>query len=113
MQRGHITAITMLSGKVFRGRMFIDATYEGDLMAAAGVTYTVGREGNEQYNESLNGVQTHNARSHQFKNNVSAYVVPGDSTSGLLPRVHDDSPGIEGSGDHRLQAYNYRMFAVH
>ncbi len=109
MQRGHITAITMLSGKVFRGRMFIDATYEGDLMAAAGVTYTVGREGNEQYNESLNGVQTHNARSHQFKNNVSAYVVPGDSTSGLLPRVHDDSPGIEGSGDHRLQAYNYRM----
>ena len=92
MQDGKIMSITMLSGKVFHGRMFIDATYEGDLMAAAGVTYTVGREGNEQYNESLNGVQTHNARSHQFKNNVSAYKVPGDPTSGVLPRVSEYCP---------------------
>ena len=109
MQDGKIMSITMLSGKVFRGRMFIDATYEGDLMAVAGVTYTVGREGNEQYKETLNGVQTHNARSHQFKNNVSAHTVPGDLSSGLLPRIHNAAPGIEGSGDHRVQAYNYRM----
>jgi len=109
MQRGKIMSITMLSGKVFHGRMFIDATYEGDLMAAAGITYTVGREGNEQYNESLNGVQTHNARSHQFTNNISAYKVPGDPTSGLLPRVQNVAPGKEGSGDYRVQAYNYRM----
>lgn len=106
---GRIKAIKMLSGRVFNAKMFIDATYEGDLMAAAGVTYTIGREGNSQYNESLNGVQIQNAHSHQFKNKVSAYTVPDDPTSGLLPRVHNDSPGTQGSGDHRLQAYNYRM----
>ena len=78
-------------------------------MAAAGVTYTVGREGNDQYKETLNGVQTHNARSHQFKNNISAYTVPGDPSSGLLPRIQNAGPGTEGSGDHRVQAYNYRM----
>ncbi len=109
MQQGKILSIKMLSGKVFHGKIFIDASYEGDLMAAAGVTYTVGREGNDQYKETLNGVQTHNARSHQFKNNISAYTVPGDPSSGLLPRIQNAGPGTEGSGDHRVQAYNYRM----
>jgi hypothetical protein len=99
----------MLSGKVYTGRMFIDATYEGDLMAAAGVRYTVGREANSTYGETLNGVQITNARSHQFKNDVSGYKVPGDPSSGLLPRVHDGDPGEQGAGDHRVQAYNFRM----
>lgn len=109
IEDGPITAIRMLSGKTFRGKIFIDATYEGDLMAAAGVTYTVGREANSVYGETLNGVQTENADYHQFFNKVSPYVVPGDSSSGLVPRVHDEGPGEEGSGDHRVQAYCFRM----
>ncbi len=108
-QSGRIVAITMLSGETYRGRVFIDATYEGDLMAAAGVGYHVGREANSVYGETLNGVQTRNARSHQFTNKISPYVVAGDASSGLLPRVHDEGPGREGEADHRLQAYNYRL----
>ena len=104
-----VVAITTLSGKTFRGRMFIDATYEGDLMAAAGVSYTVGREANSRYGETLNGVQTRNAVSHQFENPVDPYVVAGDPSSGLLPRIHRGPPGEEGSGDHRIQAYCFRI----
>jgi len=104
-----ITSITMLDGKTYRGRIFIDATYEGDLMATAGVSYHVGREGNDVYGETLNGVQTRNAISHQFTKSVDPYVKTGDPESGLLPLIHSGSPGIEGSGDKRIQAYNFRM----
>lgn len=104
-----ITAITTLSGNTYRGRIFMDTTYEGDLMAAAGVSYATGRESNATYGETLNGVQTANARSHQFDYPTSAYVVPGDPSSGLLPRVSADPPGVDGEGDHRIQAYNFRM----
>jgi len=104
-----IVSITMLSGKTYRGRIFIDATYEGDLMAGAGVSYHVGREGNHVYGETLNGIQTHNATKHQFDKPVDPYIKPGDPASGLLPRIHAGSPGKEGHGDHRVQAYNYRM----
>jgi len=105
---GRIRAITTRSERRFEGAMFIDATYEGDLMAAAGVTYTVGRESNAAYGETLNGVQTARARSHQFRKPVDPYVVPGDPGSGLLPRIHADPPGNDGDGDHRLQAYCFR-----
>ncbi|MHC4430299.1 MAG: FAD-dependent oxidoreductase [Planctomycetota bacterium] len=104
-----IVSITMLNGKTYRGRIFIDATYEGDLMAAAGVSFHVGREGNDVYGETLNGVQTRNAVSHQFEKPVDPYIEPGDPASGLLPRIHGGSPGREGQGDDRVQAYNYRM----
>ena len=104
-----IVSIRMESGDVYEGRAFIDATYEGDLMAKAGVSYHVGREANAVYGETLNGVQARNARSHQFKATVDPYLVPGRSASGLLPGVHDGGPGDEGSGDRRVQAYNYRM----
>ncbi|MCX6997380.1 MAG: FAD-dependent oxidoreductase [Kiritimatiellaeota bacterium] len=103
-----IASIAMLSGKTYRAKMFIDATYEGDLMAAAGVSHTVGRESNSQYGETLNGVQM-GCRTHQFTHNISAYKVPGDPSSGLLPRVHAGDPGKKGQGDHRVQAYNFRM----
>jgi FAD dependent oxidoreductase len=109
MDDARIVSIAMLSGETYRGKMFIDATYEGDLLAAAGVSYTVGREANSQYNETLNGVQLDNAVHHQFENDISAYVQPGDPSSGLLPRVSADPPGIQGEADHRVQAYNYRM----
>ncbi len=106
---GRIESIRMESGHEFRGRMFIDATYEGDLMAKAGVSYHVGREANTEYGETLNGVQTRRATQHQFLKPVDPYVTPGDPGSGLLPGIHGGSPGEEGSGDRRVQAYNFRL----
>ena len=104
-----IVSITMESGAVFSGRMFIDATYEGDLLAAAGVDYVVGREANATYGETLNGVQTKNAKHHQLKPGVDPYVMKGDPGSGLLPGIDPAGPGEEGSGDARVQAYCFRM----
>lgn len=107
-----IVAITMESGETYRGKMFIDATYEGDLMARAGVSYHVGREANKTYNETLNGVQVKNAVHHQFVKKVDPYVKPGDPSSGLLPCVHAGLPGNDGEGDQRVQAYNFRLCAT-
>ena len=104
-----ITEIVMESGARFSGPMFIDATYEGDLMAKAGVSYHVGREANSVYNETLNGVQTARATKHQFTVDVDPYLVPGDPKSGLLPGIQPEAAGPDGSGDHRLQAYNFRL----
>jgi len=92
--------------------MFIDATYEGDLMAKAGVSYHVGREANKTYDETLNGIQVKNATKHQFIKKIDPYVKPGDPTSGLLPRVEAGPPGNDGDGDQRVQAYNYRLCAT-
>jgi hypothetical protein len=108
-EASRIVSIRMESGRTFRGRMFIDATYEGDLMAGAGVSYTVGREANRVYNETLNGVQTNNARFHQLLPGIDPHVVKGDPASGLLPGIDADGPGEEGTGDHRVQAYCFRM----
>lgn len=105
----HIQSIRLESGRSVAGRMFIDATYEGDLMAKAGVEYTVGREPNARYGETLNGVQTANAVSHQFSRRVDPYRTPGQPKSGLLPGLHGGPPGLEGAGDHRVQAYNFRL----
>lgn len=104
-----IREIVMESGRGFRGGVFIDATYEGDLMAGAGVRYHVGREGNAVYGETLNGVQTAQATHHQFIRPVDPYNVPGDPASGLLPGIDPAGPGEEGAGDSRVQAYNYRI----
>ncbi|MCA9055745.1 MAG: FAD-dependent oxidoreductase, partial [Planctomycetaceae bacterium] len=109
-QGGRISAITMLSGKTYRGRMFIDATYEGDLLAAAGVDYHVGREANSVYGETWNGIQVgvlHHK--HWFLKPVDPYVIPGNPQSGLLPRISAEPPGEKGEGDHRIQAYCFRM----
>lgn len=103
-----ITAIKMESGRAFAGKMFIDATYEGDLMAKAGVSYHVGREANSVYGETINGVQL-GSKHHQFHVKVDPYVKPGDPASGVLPGIHADSPGEHGAGDKRVQAYNFRM----
>jgi FAD dependent oxidoreductase len=107
-----ITAITTLSGRTYTGRMFIDATYEGDLMAAAGVDYHVGRESQAAYGEKWNGVQTgvlhHRHHFGVLKAPISPYVVPGDPKSGVLPRISTTPPGEFGQGDKRIQAYCYR-----
>ena len=108
-----IASITMLSGKTFRARMFIDATYEGDLMAAAGVDYHVGRESQAEYGEDANGIQTgklhHRHHFGVLKEPVSPYVIPGDPKSGVLPRVSTEPPGEFGQGDKKVQAYCFRM----
>ncbi|RIJ49997.1 FAD-dependent oxidoreductase [Maribellus luteus] len=115
-----IESITMESGETYLGKVFIDATYEGDLMASAGVSYAVGRESNSKYGESLNGVQSSdtsrtftgvlsiNARNHNLVKGVDPYIIPGDASSGLLPGIN---PSIEndGNGDRKVQAYCFRM----
>ena len=107
---GRITSIRMESGRVFEGGMFIDATYEGDLMAAAGVPYAIGREDNSTYGETLNGCQpfVKSSNHHNFKPGVSAYVVPGDPKSGLLPGIEPGPIEVPGTGDRRVQAYCFR-----
>ena len=109
ISNGVIRAITTLSGNRYKGKMFLDCTYEGDLMAAAGVSYFVGREANSVYGETLSGVQTRAARSHQFKRKIDPFVIEGDPSSGLLARISDQPPGMEGSGDTKMQAYNFRL----
>jgi hypothetical protein len=108
-----ITSITMLSGKTYEGRMFIDATYEGDLLAAAGVDFHVGREANATYGEKWNGVQVgvlhHRHHFGAVAKPISPYVIPGDPKSGVLPRVSKAPPGEYGTADKRVQAYCYRM----
>ncbi len=110
---GSIQAIRMLSGLVVRGRMFIDATYEGDLMAAAEIDYHVGRESRDQYSEDWNGVQTgvlhHGHHFGAVDIPISPYVIPGDPSSGLLPRISSEPPGEFGAADKRVQAYCFRM----
>ena len=101
-----IVEITMENGDVFRAREFIDATYEGDLMAKAKVSYTVGRESGDTYKESLAGVRF--VRS-PFEVPVDPYVKPGDPSSGLLPLVQSDAYGNLGEADKAVQAYNYRL----
>ncbi len=105
---GAISYIVMESGRVFYGKMFIDATYEGDLMALSGVSYTLGRESNAQYGETLNGVQKALGKYHQFPDGVDPYIIPGDSTSGLLPNINA-KVAIDGSADKKVQGYCFRM----
>ena len=110
MEEGAITSIKTLDGRSYEAMVFIDATYEGDLMAASGISYTVGREAINQYNEAWNGIQTgvlHHG--HHFKSDISPYVIPGDPDSGVLPRISTEAPGEYGAADHRVQAYCYRM----
>lgn len=109
-KKGEIISFSTLSGKVFKGKMFIDATYEGDLMAAAGINYHVGREGNAKYNESFNGVQTGVFQhDHHFKSNISPYKIKDDPSSGLLPYISAEPPGDFGAEDKKIQAYCFRM----
>ncbi len=107
---GGITSIKTLSGNVYQGKMFIDATYEGDLMALAGVKYHVGREANSVYGEKWNGVQAGVFQhGHYFKANVSPYKIEGDPKSGLLPEVSAEPIAENGTGDNKIQAYCFRM----
>jgi len=98
-----LTAIRTESGKTFRAKVFIDASYEGDLMAEAGVSFVVGREPNTAYGETVNGIRSGGELA------IDPYREAGNPTSGLLPYIEPTPPGEEGSGDHRIQAYTYRF----
>lgn len=103
-----ITAILLDDGTEIKGKVFLDASYEGDLMPGAGVSFVVGRESNDEFGEQGNG-NTGVARKNQLPKGIDPYVVKGDPASGLLPGVNKDAGGDRGDGDHRLQAYCYRM----
>jgi hypothetical protein len=104
MSNQTITQITMNDGTSYQAREFIDTTYEGDLMAQAGVTFTVGREGTTTYGESLAGVETPGG-----SYNYDPYVIAGNTNSGLLPLVQPGGPGTVGQGDNKVQTYNFRL----
>jgi hypothetical protein len=120
-KKGVISSISMESGISYSGKAFIDATYEGDLMASAGVSYTVGRESNKKYGETLNGVHTadtartmtnqisRNSINHNFVRGVDPYREKGNPASGLLPFINPEGPGKEGSANNGVQAYCFRM----
>lgn len=103
---GRIAEITFTNGARARAACFIDCSYEGDLMAAAGVPFTIGREDNSLHGETLNGQIVR--PTHQFLHPVDPYVIPGAPSSGLLPGIEPGSPQ-PGAGDHRVQAYNFRI----
>ncbi len=106
--QARLQSLTMQDGTVFQARVFIDASYEGDLMAKAGVSYAVGREANSVYHETLNGIRSSTPK-HQFTVAVDPYLRPGDPASGLLPLIQDQTPGEAGHGDDFVQAYNFRL----
>ena len=108
MKEKRIIGLQMESGRTFTGNIFIDATYEGDLMAIAGVDYTIGREANEKYNETHNGVQP-GVRHNNLPRRIDPYMEKGNPESGLLPHIFKYGPGEKGSGDDKIQAYNYRL----
>ncbi|MCK0155838.1 FAD-dependent oxidoreductase [Cellulophaga sp. F20128] len=107
-ENGKIISIEMESGNKYYGKIFIDATYEGDLLAKSNISYTIGREPNSKYNETLSGVQTALGYYHQFPDGVDPYIVKGDANSGLLPNVNA-AIAKDGTGDDKVQAFCFRM----
>jgi hypothetical protein len=113
MRDNRIVSATMETGETIQASVFIDATYEGDLLAAAGVSYRVGREPRSAFNESLAGQWQRVSWKdvYQFcRLPISPYQVPDDPASGLLPEISPEEPGAPGEGDCRVQAYNFRMY---
>jgi hypothetical protein len=104
-QGSTIISIRSEAGNVYKGKMFIDASYEGDLMGNADVSYFVGRESNSKYGETLNGIRPGN----ELPGGIDPYVVRGEPSSGLIERVNPHRGGNIGDGDTKLQAYNFRM----
>ncbi|MCB0344927.1 MAG: FAD-dependent oxidoreductase [Bdellovibrionales bacterium] len=99
-----VKSITTDSGDVFQAKVFLDASYEGDLYAAAGVSYAVGREPGSQYSEQFAGVQPYVA------NRQFPIAVPAKDKSGrIYHRVNPKRPAEFGSGDKKIMAYNYRL----
>ena len=110
----HITAIELENSinpasksQIIKASQFIDCTYEGDLMAKAGVSYTTGREANSVYNETVNGVEIREG--HQFPDGIDPYKIPGKPESGLLLGISNETLAPIGNGDKKIQSYNFRL----
>jgi hypothetical protein len=103
-----IKSVQTENGVTFKASIFIDASYEGDLMAKAGVSYTVGRESDDQYDENYNGVQF-SSKHHNFIRFIDPYIIPGNRSSGILRGISEMPPGKQGDGDSLIQAYNFRL----
>jgi hypothetical protein len=101
-----LRSVTASDGQAYTADAFIDATYEGDLMALAGISFTIGREANATYGETLNGVR---APAAPGAYHIDPYVIPGDPSSGLLPHVTAGPAAPPGTADGLVQAYNYRL----
>ncbi len=108
MKDQRITAMHLEDGTQIQGKVFIDASYEGDLLAAAGVTFVVGREANDQYKEASNAI-TRPVHGNNLRDGIAPYVVADDPSSGLLAGVNQFDEGDVGQADHRLQAFCYRV----
>ncbi|PUZ25549.1 xanthan lyase [Chitinophaga parva] len=108
-ENGNITEITLTGPHplTVKAKVFIDCSYEGDLMAKAGVSYTVGRESNDAYHETYNGVQLR--EKHQFPDGIDPYKTPGNPASGLLWGISDAKLDPQGTGDKKVQTYNFRI----
>jgi FAD dependent oxidoreductase len=100
----HLVSITTADGKRWPAKIFADCSYEGDLMAQAKVSYTWGREASAEYGEDLAGVRG-NTPKHQFLWPLSAY----DEHHQLLPEIDPGPLAAPGSGDKKVQAYNFRL----
>ena len=107
-----IVSLRTEAGAIVTAKLFLDCSYEGDLLDSAGCSFRVGREANAEFGETLDGVQTRNATHHQFTVAVDPYVVKGDPKSGLLPGIAAEGPGVEGAADKLMQAYCYRLCAT-
>lgn len=105
-QGSRVTTVEFENGVRITARYFADASYEGDLMAQAGISYTLGRESVAQYGEDLAGVRAY-TRSHNFAVDIPAR----DAKGKVLPEVSTEARGTPGSGDKRIQAYNFRVIA--
>ncbi|HSH94776.1 MAG TPA: FAD-dependent oxidoreductase, partial [Roseimicrobium sp.] len=103
-----IVSLKFENGAEVRAKIFIDATYEGDLLAFAGVSFSVGREGNAKYGETKNGIRT-DTKHGQLDKRVDAYKVPGDPKSGVLFGVQDVPTGRQGEPDESIQGYCFRL----
>jgi hypothetical protein len=101
-----IQSIRMESGRIFKGKIFIDCGYEGDLMQRAGISYVVGREANTTYGEQKNGILYNGLF---MGTEIDPYIIEGSPESGILPYIEEGTIGGQGMGDHRIQAYCYRF----
>ena len=103
-----IESIGLTGGDRISGRVFIDATYEGDLMARAGVSYAVGREGVRDFGESWAGRRAIMPDGHQMLPRVSSFDEKGD----LLPLIHPEPMVAEGEADAGIQGYGFRLIVT-
>ncbi|SKA96656.1 FAD dependent oxidoreductase [Prosthecobacter debontii] len=105
---GRITSFLCEDGTRIHGKVFIDGTVEGDLMAFSGVSYTWGREGNAKYGETVGGV-INPTLEQQFQVKVDPYKVPGDPASGTIVGVQNEEVGIHGTGDKSCMGFCFRL----